>query len=1070
MMPKANFEMTKAYIKFFCCATLMGALTVGRLQAQEIAVTASSKLKKTAPAPKIKITGTVIDAATGKPLSGISVSYGTISADVTDAKGSFAIDVHTGFEDILLSGEGFEKKQITLRGRKTISVSLNTITGNSFQRDAYLQYDNQSVRKSTASLATVAVDGNSSRPLETIDELLQGKIAGLQTIRRSGSTLKGANLLLRGYNSLYASSTPLIIVDGMIYDANDYGSSIIGNQYSNALSLIHSQDIENVSVIKDGTAEYGTKGANGVIVITTTRARKQATAIDFSAYTSYNQRPEGLSMMNASSYRTYLNEVLLGKGMTPSQIAAMPLMNDAVSGNAEYYRYHNNTNWQDQVFRNSMSNNYFLKVTGGDNIATYALSIGLAKAAGVVKNNDLTKYNTRFNATFNFSKRLTGQANLAFTFSEQQSRFQGIDAKLAPLFVALTKSPLMIANEVNAKGVLSPNFEDTDVLGISNPMALINKAQGLARQYRFAGSYTFNYDITKKLSASAMIGLMYDKNRENIFIPRKGVADDTLSNAIADSRLGSQVRRLYSTYFDTKLEYKNKFGLNHIFSSRLGLRYQKNAAEQDYTLGYNSATDDLISVQNGVSSLKKNGGATGEWNWMNTYLNMEYGFKERLFVYAGGSLDASSRFGAKAAKAIMINNIPFAFSPSIGAAWIVNSSKLFTDRWVDLFRIRFTLSRSGNDDIGNYTARQTYGSVNLLGMQGLVRNGIANPAIQWERTTKMNLGFDLAFWNDRWNTSLDVYANRTSDMLVLSQLPTATGFDNVFQNGGLMKNSGVELSSTVRVVNLRKIKWDLGFTYAANRNQLSKLPNEFQYVNSNGVSLLNRAGQQASVFYGYKTVGVFSTTAEALASGLKTKLATGEIVPFQAGDVKFQDLNNDGLIDANDRQMIGSAMPHYHGSFSSKIILGKFSVDALFTFVQGLQVFNQLRYNLEQSNSVANQLNSVSNRWRAEGQVTTMPKVSVGDPRGNNRFSDRWIEDGSYLRLRSLVVAYNVDFGDKFFKNATIYATGNNLLTWTKYMGYDPEFNLGNSIYQQGIDAGLDPLFRSVTVGIRLGL
>lgn len=1062
--------MTKSYIKFFWCASLMGMISMSSAMAQEISVSSKKKAKTNTPAPKVKVSGTVKDAVTGKPLTGINVSYGTVSADVTDENGAYTISVPTGTEDIILSGEGFEKKQVSLKGRSVVDVSLNTATGTSFQRDAYLQYETRSIRSSTAALGTVAVDGNWNRPFESIDELLQGRIAGLQSIRRSGSTLKGANLLMRGYNSLYTNNTPLIVVDGMIYDAADYGTSIIGNQYSNPLSLIHSQDIDNVTVLKDGTTEYGTKGANGVIVITTARARKQATAIDFSAYTSFNERPEGLSMMNASSYRTYLNEILLSQGISPSQIAAMPFMNDALSGNGEYYRYHNNTNWQDQVLRNSMSKNYFLKVTGGDNIATYALSIGLANNAGIMKSNELTKYNTRFNAAFNFSKKLTGQANLAFTFSEQQNRSQGIDYKLAPLFVALTKSPFLIANEVNDKGVLSPNLEDTDILGVSNPMALVEKAKGLARQYRFAGSYTFNYELARKLTASAMIGLMYDKNRENIFIPRKGVADDTLSNAVADSRLGSQVRRLYSTYFDSKLEYKNTFAFHHAFSSRLGLRYQKNAAEQDYTLGYNSATDDLISVQNGVSSLKKNGGANGEWNWMNTYLNLEYGFKDRLFLYAAASLDGSSRFGTKAGKALMINNVPFAFNPSVGAAWIISSSTFLSDKYIDLLRLRFTLSRSGNDDIGDYTARQTYGSVNLLGMQGLVRNGIPNPAIQWERSRRINFGIDLAFWNERWNTSVDFYSQVTKDMILINPLYTPTGFDAVSSNSGMMKNGGVELSTNVRVINNRKFKWDLGVTYAANRNTIKGLPISYQVLNNNGISYLNTVGSSAALFYGYVTDGVFATSAQATASGLTTKLESGVLVPFQAGDVRFVDMNGDKVINDLDRVVLGSALPRYHGSFNSKLTLGKFTVDALFTFVQGVEVFNQLRYNLERSNSVANQLNSVASRWRAEGQITDMPKVVAGDPRGNNRFSNRWIEDGSYLRLRTLAVAYNLEFGDKFFKNATIYATGNNLLTWTKYTGYDPEFSVGNSIYQQGIDGGLDPVFRSVTLGLRLGL
>lgn len=332
----------------------------------------------------------------------------------------------------------------------------------------------------------------------------------------------------------------------MIYDVNDYGQSIIANNYTNPFALINVQDIDNVTVLKDAASIYGTKGANGAILITTSRAKQQATHIDFGAYTTYNQQPSSLPVMNADDYRVYLSGMLQSKGLSSSEINAMPFMNDDTTGNPDYYRYHNNTNWQHKVVNNSLTNNYFLRVTGGDNIATYALSVGYAKAEGTIRSTDMNRYNTRFNAAFNFSKRFTGSANLSFTYNEQNLRDQGISDKTAPLFLALTKAPFMLDREVNDKGVTSPNFADTDILGKSNPAVLINNMQAFNKYYRFFGSFKFNYEISKSLSASTLFGVTYDKVRENVFIPRKGVQDDTLSNAVADSRLGTQVKRLFS--------------------------------------------------------------------------------------------------------------------------------------------------------------------------------------------------------------------------------------------------------------------------------------------------------------------------------------------------------------------------------------------------------------------------------------------------------------------------------------------------------------------------------------------
>ena len=1063
--------MIHSNVKYFSKASvLLLLMLVGQVSYGQKKQTAKQQSSAEA-VKKIKVTGVVTDQSTNKPLPGITVGFGNIAADLTDEKGMFSISVPSLDVELHLKGEGFEPRQFSLKGKSDLKISMITETGKSFQQLAILPQGVTPLRNTTSAIGLVNLNGNWNRPFESIDELLQGQVAGLQSIRRSGATSKGANLMLRGQNSLHGTNMPLLVVDGMLFDPADYGNSLMGGNYTNPLSLINSQDIDNVSILKDASSEYGSKGANGAIIITTARAKRQATSIDFGVYGSYNLMPNQLPMMNASSYRSYLSEILQSKGLGVAEIGAMPFMRDDSLTNSQYYKYHNNTNWQDKVLRSSINKNYFLKVTGGDNIATYALSIGFTNMEGVLKSNNLTRYNTRFNAAFNFSKRLTGQANLAFTYNEQDLRTQGIDAKISPLFVALTKSPFLLANEVNAKGILSPNLEDTDIFGVSNPSALIERAQGTSKNYRFAGSYTFNYDLSKSLKASTMIGIFYDKNRENIFIPRKGVADDTLSNAIADSRLGTQVRRLFSTYFDAKLEYSKAIRDNHQIDSRIGLRYQKNAAEQDYTLGFNSATDELISVQNGVNALRRTGGGISEWNWMNSYFSTQYGYKERFFLTFNAAMDGSSRFGSATKSGLGINGVRYSFMPSIGAAWIVSSGTIYgTSTKVDLFKFRATLSRSGNDDIGNYTARQTYTSQNFLGMQGLVRSGIPNPSIQWETVTKANFGVDVAFWNDRVAMSVDLYSSKTTDMLVYEKALSSTGFDNVLTNGGAMRNNGFEAMVNMRAINRPALKLDLGFNVANNKNKVLSVPNGQFLTNAHGATIMTQNGSSANVFFGYKTTGIFESSNAASASGLRTKNSDGSFSNFQGGDVIFVDLNGDKIIDEKDMQQLGGAAPRFHGSFTSKLAAGKFTLDAMFSFTQGNEVFNQLRYYLESASGTENQLNSVVNRWRTEGQVTSMPKASFGDPRGNNRFSDRWMEDGSYLRLRNITLSYDLSFKEKFVKNATVYITGNNLVTFTKYMGFDPEFSAATAGFAQGIDTGLDPLFRSVTMGIRIGL
>ncbi|MBN8686943.1 MAG: SusC/RagA family TonB-linked outer membrane protein [Chitinophagales bacterium] len=1049
--------------KAFGVLLFMGLLQ--QIQAQQPAVKKDTAVKQ---APRVQVTGTIRDAATGKAIVGASVTLENVAAAITDNSGAFKLKVPSYFDELMITAEGYEPKAVPLRGKNSIEISLLDETIQSFQDPVTEPLGAKPLRKSTVAATRVQTEGSWTSPMETLDALLQGKVAGLNAIRRSGTPGAGANLFLRGYNSLYGTNKPLVVVDGMIYDVNDYGESIIANNYTNPFALINVQDIDNVTVLKDASAVYGTKGVNGAILITTSRARQQATHIDLGAYTSYNQAPSNLPVMNADDYRVYLAEMLQSKGMSTDAINAMPFMIDDTTGNPDYYRYHNKTDWQKKVLNNSLTNNYFLRVTGGDNIATYALSVGYAKAAGVIKSTDFSRYNTRFNAAFNFSRKFTGAANLSFTFNEQNLRDQGISDKTAPLFLALTKAPFMTDRELNDKGVVSPNFAETDILGKSNPAVLINNMQAFNKYYRFFGSFRFNYEMSKTLTASAQFGVTYDKVRENIFVPRKGVADDTLSNAVADSRLGSQVKRLFTFYTDAKLEYRKVSRVNS-FVSRLGIRYQHNNAEQDFALGFNSATDDLVSVQNGLNALRQIGGGIGEWNWMNTYFNAEYGFKNKLFLVVNAAMDGSSRFGKQVKNGVAINGNHFAVLPSASLAWLMSSENFMADSKIDLFKVRLTWGLTGNDDIGNYTSRQTYVSQNFLGMQGLVRNGIPNPALQWETGEKFNAGIDLAAWNDRLNFSLDVFHTQTRNMLVYEQLAGATGFNTVLTNNGRMLNTGMEASLSLRLVNQKNFKWDISANTTTLQNKVKDIPGTGFVTEYAGATILTQNNRPAASFYGYKTKGVFATTAEALSSGLQVRNADGSLRPFGGGDIRFADMNSDKIIDENDRRVLGNALPEFFGGFTNRFTYRGFGLEALFTYAKGHEVFNYVRYRLETASTTDNQLNSVLNRWRAEGQVTNMPKATYGDPLGNSRFSDRWIEDGSYLRLRHVSLSYIIPVKEGFVRNATVYITGTNLLTFTKYMGYDPEFSASPSVFAQGIDTGLDPLYRSATLGVKLG-
>jgi TonB-linked SusC/RagA family outer membrane protein len=1042
------------------CVTLTG----GALYAQDSTANKVIEISRQG----VNISGRVTDAITKKEIAGARIRVENFSAALSDSTGHFTVKAPSYTTTIIVEGEGYSTKLIPLKGRNTVNVLLQDETLETFNETVTMPFATVSKMQTTAATSAYNVNAGWSQPFEFTDALLQGRAAGLNVVRRSGAQGVGANLFLRGFNSLYATNKPLIVIDNIPFDANEYGESIIANNYTNPLALIDIKDIDNISVLKDASSIYGTKGANGAIIITTAKARTQATRIDFALYSGFNQAPKRLPVMNAADYRTYLHEMLQSKGMTPEAIQAQPYMNDDPAYPL-YTQYHFDTDWQRKVMENSFNQNAFLKITGGDDIALYGLSMGFTKNNGIVKITDLTRYNTRFNALFNFTKRFTGNTNLSFTYNEQNLKDQGISDKTAPIFLALIKAPFLNDKDVNEKGIESPNLADRDTFGITNPAVIIDNMLARNKYYRFMGSFGFNYELSNKWKASTTIGVVYDKIRENFFIPRKGIANDTLSNAIADSRMGTQVKRLFTIYNDTRIEYKKIYKDIHNFVARLGMRYQANKASQHVALGFNSATDDLTSVQSGVNALRQVGGGLGEWNWLNFYFNSEYGFRNKLFFTLNAAMDGSSRFGPQASHGITISGRKFPVMPSLSAAWLVSSENWMANSALDLLKLRGTYAIAGNDDIGNYNSSHTYTSQNLLGAQGLIRGNIANAALQWETVTKMNLGLDLAFWNERINISVDAYKHKTTNMLVYQPLSPLSGFEYTLTNDGSMQNTGLEVALNVRLVNGNNLKWDAGIQAATNKNKVLAVPGGSVITPFAGATMITVVGKPASQFYGYRTNGVFATDAET--GGLQKKNTDGSLTPFTGGDVSFADLDGNNIIDENDRDVIGDPNPVFTGGFSNRISWKRFELNALITFSQGGDVYNYQRYRLESASGTENQLQRVNNRWRSPGHVTTTPKAVWGDPMGNSRFSDRWIEDGSYVRLRNISIQYNVPVkAGIFIKSFTVYGAATNVFTLTKYKGYDPEFSVTQSLFTQGIDTGLDPVYRNMTIGFRMGL
>jgi TonB-linked SusC/RagA family outer membrane protein len=1026
----------------------------------------------------LRATGTIRDAVTGKPLSGMNISVFEFSAAITDDKGNFSIKVPSYTAVLLVTGPGFETKEVPLKGRKSVESSLYEDAFKSFYSVAQMPFGKAPLNTVANAATTINVNGAWETNVETPDSYLQGQVAGLNVIRRSGTPNIGGDLFLRGFSSLNATNKPLIVVDGLIYDNAHYGSSLIGGHFNNPMANIDINDIDNITVIKDGTSMYGTKAANGLVLITTGHTNDLATKIDFGLYTGYNIKPKEMPMLNAADYRVYISEVLKSSGLSDGQVQGQPYMNDDPT-NSSFYTYHNDTDWQKQTLKSSFNQNYYLRVSGGDNIAKYTLSMGYGNDGSVTKNSGLNKYNTRFNADLNLSAKFTIQANLSFSYGEQNLFDQGVSPKTNPIFLAQAKSPLIRLHQTNAQGAESPNYTNLDIFNVGNPVTVLDTAQEVAKSYRFFGALNFKYQFNKNFRLQTLVGVTYDKVRESYFIPRSGLQPDTINNpyisgttnSIVYSRLGSQVQRLYSLNEDTHLTFDKVFGRIHHVVANVGMRIMSSESQDDFAKSYNSPTDQFLSVDKGITGVST-GGELGNWLWINNYLGLDYQLLNKYFLSYNMGIDASSRFGNQVPGALALGGVNYAVLPSISAGWLISSEKFMSKvNFIELLKLRASYGLTGNDDIGNYNARQFYVSQNYLAAQGLVRGSFGNPGLQWEVNKKANIGLDVSLLKERLAFSVDVYQNTTSKMLINEPQPAAAGFTYAVANDGGMQTQGIELAVNGRIINGTQWKWDMGLNISKYRNKITQLPGGSTTSQYAGATILTQVGLPANLFYGYKTNGVYTSDAEALAGGVKEALSNGTLLQPHGGDVRFVDVNHDGIVDANDLQVIGNPNPDFTGSISSTVNYKRFTFSTLFTFSKGNQAFNYVRQQLEAESGYLNQTDAVLNRWRVPGQVTNIPKVTYGDPISNSRFSDRWIEDASYLRLRTISLTYSFPIkGKAAFKSLKIYATGNNLITLTKYLGYDPEFSATESVLTQGIDTGLEPMFKSVQIGVRLGL
>lgn len=1012
-----------------------------------------------------------------KPLANVSVGVeGSFELPaVTNEAGEFTVVATSGSDWLNISPSGeYKKKRIFLNNRTELKIYLTSLGIESGDDNLVLLSQDILKRDMVASFTSINSTAIKETPALSIDQFFQGRVAGMNVINRSGDPASGAVTFLRGVNSINATNTPLYIVDGIPVMSSDvFGSNLDGYEYNTLLS-INPLDISKTTVIKDATltAPYGSKASNGLVVIETLDPSATQTVVELDLRSGYSLAPSNqIPQMNAGQHKTLISELLFSSGKPEEQIVEEFPNLYLIPKDDRYIDYQHNTKWHDLIFSNAAFTNINVKVKGGDEIARYGLSFGYMNSDGIIKSTGYDGYNLRFVSLLNIFTWLKMNASVSLSYNNSQLKESARVKETSPIFSSLAKSPMLNPYQYDNEGKELTALSEPDELGISNPQAIVDNYEATNNNFNFLSTMGFSAEINKNLHLNSNFGITYNVLKEQIFQPNRGMESYYNKEAINVSKATNNT--LNSFYNNTYLKYRKNFGKNHVITSNTGVNILSNKFELDWGLTKNAhENDEYRMLQDGLNNLREIGGANRNWNWLSFYENLTYGYKDKYLASASVTLDGSSRVGDNAANTLKIGDVPFGLFYSFGGAWrISNESFLKNSSKLEELKLRLTYGRTGNDAIGETSATNYYDAVKFRETSGLIPGVVSNDKLTYETVSQLNGGIDISLWGNRARASIDMYKSTIDNMLIYVPLQAYFGFDFRPENGGKMQNTGVDASVLFRLFDKTNFKWDLQASFSKVKNEVLEIKGDKLVTKVQGAELVNMPGEQANSFYGYIYEGVYLTAAEAQSSGV----VNDRYLKYQAGDVRFKDISGpngtpDGVINNFDKTVIGSSNPEIFGGIGNTFTYKRWALNAFVQFVSGNELFNFVRYQNESMTGLGNQSTRVLNRWTHEGQQTDIPRALFNDPIGNSDFSSRWIEDGSYLRVKNVSLSYTIPGEFMVFKNAQFYISGTNLFTVSKYLGYDPEFSFSSVHVTQGIDYGLTPQPRQFVVGIKLGL
>ncbi|WP_185958417.1 SusC/RagA family TonB-linked outer membrane protein [Fodinibius sediminis] len=1001
------------------------------------------------------ITGIITDGNTGEPLPGANVSIaGTTRGSSTDAEGRYRITgMEPGTHTLVVTFIGYEEtsREITIsEGQETITEDFTLQpAATAMEEMVVIGYGEQERSEITGSISSV--DGEqitSGQSTDGVQKALQGRIAGVNVSQKSGQPGSAADVNIRGVAS-FGNNNPLYVIDGVPVFSGD-------NPNRNPLATLNPGNIESVEVLKDASAAaiYGARAANGVIIITTKSGRAGEIDLQVDLSGGVSVVTDYLSMMNSEQYVQYSSEAYENAGVALPLSLTEPHLSENLK---------TDTDWGREGFKSGYSQDFSLSLSGGNEQATYAFSTGYLNEKGNIPSSGFRRYSARINSDFNIGDNFRVGESVEFSRAEWTGVVSPSSTNFKELLQQAPTVPIRCPE--NLGGFCGPTVERSPQ-DRNNAIGIWTLTDQENIDNRILGNIYAEYDILSTLTYRVNLNGDFTFGHDNTFTPQYEMGNR--SNPTADL---SVVKSNTDNYIvESTLTYQNVFNDLHDVTALVGYSQQKSWYEyiSGNTTEFPNNNVPTIAASFGQSSL--NGSETG-WALRSFIGRMNYGYDDKYNLMATIRRDGSSRFG---------ENNRYGIFPSVSANWVVTNESFMDDTdAVSNLTVRASWGQVGSQEIDNFAsiatispyARYIFGESQAVS-PGAVYLQLGNNNLQWETTTQKNIGLDISFLDHKLSLAMDYYIKDTEGVLLRVPIPTTSGLrrgNGAFQNAGGLHNEGLEFSADYNN-NWGELQYAISGNISANKNEVTSLGNGEPIISEmtndpNQVLTMTREGDEIGAFYGWVMEGVFVDQAD-----LDNHATQPGAAP---GDVKFKDLDGNGVINADDRKVIGSPFPDFSYGLNFNVQYKRFDASIFLQGKQGHQIYNLIWAGLSQGKGSGdnNALTVMLDRWQQPGDVTNVPRVIRGDPNQNVRPSTRFIEDGSYLRLQNVQIGY--DLGEVFHLPAfRIYVSGSNLFTLTGYRGLNPEVGTLTSGNQssliRGVDFGQYPIPKTVRAGIQV--